>query len=217
MKSLSLTILHIGILCMLPMHASGLEPAADTFRPGWYAGINAGLNWHIAEGNFPTEKHLVFFSFKTNSGPVYRVQVGYNFTPVVGVRGMAGIVQHNWPKIHDNDRTKIYTLVSYQSQNLNIDLMVNLVNWWVGYNPHYIFDISAFVGTGLDHREKAGFSSDWLGMVYRGGIQGNFHVSRHIDLVIAAEVNLVSDNYNEIIASSAFEAFPALTIGFIIK
>jgi len=63
---------------------------ARTFKSGWFIGANSGMNLFMGEGNNFLSSSKPFVSPIHNVGFLGRFAVGYNFTPIVGLRGMLG-------------------------------------------------------------------------------------------------------------------------------
>ncbi len=213
MKKFIVTLMCMGFVLNTTSQKS-LKTNSEPFRPGWFAGINGGLNLFLAEGNnFLNPNQGAYFSFIDNSGLIGRLALGYNFTKVVGVRAMGGLSQHNWPDVLLTNPDGSWVVKSMGAQNLTADLMVNLTNWWDGYDPDRLLDISIFAGGGFAHRNKGVFTSDWSSGIGRGGFQGDFRLTNRLDLSLIGELNFVGDNYNEYIVSVPFDTYAALTVG----
>ena len=203
------TIILILILNhIINANSQSYRITSTLFKPGWYVGVNGGLNMYIAEGNefwYPNKPYI--FSIKDNGGFVAHAVVGYEFTPLWGLRGSVGYLQHNWPDIRINQ------IIPFNAENLTGDVTLNLSNWWWKSNPRRLVSLTAFGGIGLAHREKANFPNDFYAGILRGGIQGDFHLSRTMDVNLSAEGNFVDDNYNNYVAHTPFEMYAVLTFG----
>jgi len=177
------------------------------FKPDAYIGANVGLNTFLGEG-------CSTYSKTQSSGFIGRATIGYNLTPVIGVRGFMGYASHNWPDSRFRSSDGSLKTVSFDAQNLTADLTVNLSNWFSYYNRNRTFDFSVFAGTGITHRDKATFSSDMFSYIGRGGLQGDFHLSPFVDLNLIAETNFTGDNYNNYkIGFLPFDVYTAFTVG----
>jgi OmpA-OmpF porin, OOP family len=187
----------------------------QAFQPGWYVSAGAGINIYLAEGNefwYPNTPYV--FSLKENSGFVGRIGVGYEFTPVIGLRGILARLQHNWPDIRYRNADGSYKVVSFDADNLAADLMVNLSNWWAGYNPNRLIDFSAFGGLGLAYRDKDNLESTKLALIFRAGGQADLRLSHTLDFNLSVQGNFVRDDYNGYVAHMPFELYTAITAGF---
>jgi len=177
------------------------------FKPDVYIGANMGLNTFLGEG-------CSTYSKIQSSGFIGRATIGYNLTPVIGVRGFMGYASHNWPDSRFRSSDGSLRSVSFDAQMLTVDLTVNLSNWLSYYNRNRTFDFSVFAGTGITHRDKASFSSDLFSSIGRGGLQGDFHLSSFIDLNLIAETNFTGDNYNNFKPGFLpFDVYTAFTVG----
>lgn len=191
-----------------------LKTNTDTFRPGLNIGVNGGFNHYLAEGNnFLNPNQGSYFSLLDNSGSIGRFALGYNFTRTIGIRAMVGFAQHYWPDILRTNPDGSFIVESFGSQNLTADVMVNLSNWWDGYNAKRFIDVSIFAGGGVGHRDKANFTSDWVSGLGRAGMQGDFRITDRLDLNLIGELNFVGDNYNDYIVSVPIDIYSAVTIG----
>ena len=191
------------------------NPTTAAFRPGWYIGANGGVNVYVAEGNnFLNPNKDYYFSLNDNLGSMGRIVVGYDFTPVFGVRGLLGSAFHYWPDIRFKNPNGSYKIEAFGAQNLTGDLMLNISNWWGGYNPTRLINVSLFAGGGFVHRDKSNFSNDWITASGRGGMQADFRLSHALDLNLIAEVNVLGDNYNDYITSLPIDIYGGVTVGF---
>ena len=177
------------------------------FKPDAYIGANVGFNTFFGEG-------CSTYSKTQSSGFIGRATVGYNLTPVIGVRSFMGYASHNWPDSRLRSSDGSLKTVSFDAQMLTVDLTVNLSNWFSYYNRNRTFDLSVFAGTGITHRDKATFSNDLFSSIGRGGLQGDFHLSSFIDLNLIAETNFTGDNYNNYKRGFLpFDVYTAFTVG----
>jgi outer membrane protein OmpA-like peptidoglycan-associated protein len=112
-----------------------------------------------------------------------------------------------------------------------IDLMFNLSNWFAGWNPKRVFNLTAFIGGGAN----IGFSNDevndiaqklksnlgayqleyvWDGTKVRpygrAGLEAAFRLSSAVALTVEGNANILSDKYNSKKAGNADWYFNAL-------
>ena len=186
----------------------------NAFQQGWYVGGNCGLNFFVAEGtNFINPKKFLTFSLKDNGGFMGRFELGYNFTDVLGVRGFLGRFNHLWPDPHYKKTNGTYRIVTFGSEDLTVDLMVNMSNLLGNPNPKRLVTVSAFGGVGLANRDKANFPSDIMTGILRGGLQGTYHCTQDVDFNMIVEGNFVSDNFNGVIDTFPIDFYPAVSVG----
>lgn len=213
MKKFILTIIYL-VFIVFAHSQQVIKTNTDPFRPGWNIGVNGGFNLYLAEGNnFLNPNQGSYFSIFDNSGSIGRFSAGYNFTRTIGLRGMVGFAQHYWPDVLRTNPDGSYIVESFGSQNLTADVMVNLSNWWDGYNPKRLIDVSLFAGGGVGHRDKANFTSDWITWIGRGGIQGDIRLTDKLDLNLIGELNFVGDNYNDYITSFPIDIYSTVAVG----
>lgn len=172
-----------------------------SFRPHFYAGANAGVNSYWGE-DYKT--YMLEHADKTVE-LIGRVALGYDFTPVLGLRGFVGYTTHNWPNTNNN-----YAVQSFNSMNFTLDLTLDITNMVGGYDYNQAFNLVVFGGAGAGNQ----FTSKLPTYIVRGGLQGNFHLSKYLDLNLIGENNIVRDEYNDgRNTDTPIDVYPAITIG----
>ena len=207
MKKLIVITLCIGI-SLFAFSQKTISTKGGPYRQGWFVGANAGGNLFMGDGNNFMVPGSVF-SLSQNSSYLGRVVAGYNFTPVVAVRGMAGYVDSRWPLLTGG-------IVEFNAENLTADVVVNLSNWWSGYIPNRKVDFSAFAGAGAAYRNSVIYPANNLSRVSeigRAGVQGDYHFTPEWALNLILEGNVATDNYNDLADFGMPDAFVALTVG----
>lgn len=208
-----LTALLIGVVLVAGAQRTGNTPTY-AFTPGWYFGAHWGANIYLAEGNnFLNPKQAYYFALKDNTGFMGRVGLGYDFSPVFGVRGMLGSTFHYWPDIRFRNPDGSYRIVSFGAQNFTGDAMFNMSNLFGGYNPNRLVDLSLYAGAGLVHRDKSNFSDDIYTASGRGGLQADFRLARELDLNVMIEGTILGDNYNDYITSYPLDIYGSVSLG----
>ena len=191
-----------------------LEYETRTFAPYWYVGANVAANWYMAEGNdFLAGTDGVRFSFKDNSGTTFRATLGRRLTPVIGIRGYAGINKYKWLSSYTNN-----PVVSFNSEFATADLTISIVNLLEESYSLKKYDFGFFVGTGFELRNRirtptAAVSESSISPVGRVGLEGNFLLSSDIALTLGGELNFVNDNNNGLVAGRNYEFIPAVSVG----
>lgn len=219
MKKLIFITLCIGI-SLITSSQKVINTKGGPFTPGWYIGANGGMNIFMGEGNnflnpmLGNNKPFVF-DLTHNTSFEGRAEVGYDFTPVIGVRGFLGYIGIQWP----NASIKKEDIYNFSSENLTVDFLVNLTNWSKGYNPNRKIDFSAFAGLGMGYRNSNFFDNlSPLSALLRAGFQSDYHITPDVALNLIFEGNIVTDNYNDLaLTPLPFDAFAALTIGLTYK
>ena len=198
MKNFTLIILFLGI----SFAASSQYKRKTVFHPEWYVSTSLGTNLYIAEG-------FGDYTIQQALGLVGRASIGYNFTPIVGIRGTVGFNSNSWP-----DKNNSNEIIKFNAENLSSDITINLVNWLNGYNYRRKFDLSIFGGVGVGHRDKAMFLADYFTQILRGGIQVDYSLSPILKLNFIGDINFVNDNYNGYIGTKVpFDMYPVLSVG----
>ena len=158
--------------------------------------------------------------------PNFQLGVGYQFSPVFAgrlqVNGMNSKGGWNGYQVgNEKPYTKDYKFNYFAP---GIDLMFNLSNLICGYNPNRVFNVTAFLGGGLNigsgnddaneigktlgtQKEKYLLEYLWDGTKLRpfgrGGIELGFRLSDKVNLLVEGNANILSDKYNSKKAENA--------------
>lgn len=195
------------LFCSMIMIAQNKEKAPkEMFTPSWNIGLYSGANWFLGEYNTPFTSPNTF-SFRNNGSPISSIAFGYEFSPIIDLRTQIGWARYQWTN------TSNVHFISWGA-NLTEDLMINLNNWWGGYNPNRIFDVQAFGGLGIGYRTKSEFSSSLITPIVHAGIQGNFHLSKQFDLNVELANYFISDKMNDFTGQVFHDDFTTLQLGF---
>ncbi|MGC9150242.1 MAG: OmpA family protein [Microbacter sp.] len=201
-----LLLLTLALTSMLIVNAqTTTKTNTEKFQPNWYLGLYTGANLFFGESSEPFKTAMV-----NNGSPLSNIALGYEFNPVIGLRGQFGWARYQWTNWN---KVKYITW----GTNLTADFMVNLNNWWGGYNPNRVFDVQWFAGVGLGYRTKGDytpFPSSLVTPLLRTGFQGNFHVTKQFDINVDLATNLTSDKMNNIDYGFPFDDFTSFQIGF---
>lgn len=186
------------------------KDAKATFQPGWYMSLYTGYNLFLGEGsNILRSGNSI--NFRKDGGLLSTFGLGYDFSPVIGVRGELGWARHGWKGVSATGVTNPH----WWSANLTGDLTVNLSNWWGGYNPDRIFDVTAFGGLGLGVRSAHEVAAKkQVTPIVRAGLLGSFHLSKQFDLNAEVATNAVRDGFNGLHAGFFLDDFTAFQVGF---
>jgi len=206
------TLIAVGLLIVLSIFSVRAQESSATtnaFKPGWNIGLNGGINMFMGEGNNIFNPDKSYLSpFKKNYSFLGRLAVGYNFTAIVGLRGMLGYHSFNWYTVPENSPVN-----TFSTENLTADLLINLTNWAKGYDTNRKLDFSAFAGIGGAYLNNNTNLTPIAGIV-RGGLQSDYHINPKLNLNLMLELNLTTDNYNDVAYSPApVDIFPVLTFG----
>ena len=204
---------------------------------------NAQATYTDAEGNnYEFQKHLFLTvgggaqytlgeaKFSDLLSPNLQLGLGYQFSPVFAARLQANAWQSKggWNGYGTPAITETY---KWKYVAPGIDFMFNLSNLICGYNPLRVFNVTAFLGGGVN----IGFGNDevqdintalganaakyeleyvWDGTKIRpfgrGGIELGFRVSDAVNIIVEGNANILSDHYNSKKAENADWYFNAL-------
>ena len=239
MKKILLSgLLFLGVLSQAQAQqvpAPGTDEVTGTseyvFNPHWYVQVQPlGLQYTLGELDFGD-----LLSYNVQAG------VGYQFSSIFGGRlsvnawqSKAGIDNATWRLAGDKNFKGEW---SWKYVAPSLDLTCNLSNMAFGFNPNRVFNLSAFLGVGLN----IGFSNDdaakvkasygdfsgltgidkdenmdylWDGtkvrVTGRAGLQGDFRINDMISAGIEVNANLLNDKYNSKKAGNADWYFNAL-------
>lgn len=189
------------IFAVLSLTAIAQYLGDKSFRPAFYVGTSAGINSYWGEGY---EAYMLEHA-QNSLGFIGRITLGYDFTSVIGLRGSFGYAQHNWPNANNN-----FIAETFEARTFTGDLTVNITNWIGGYDYTQKYNLIAFGGAGAGNQ----YTLKLWSYILRGGLQGNFILSKYIDLNVAGEINIVQDKYNDLNeAVSPLDCYPAITVG----
>ncbi len=177
--------------------------SAFIFQPEWYAGIHTGVNMMVAEG-FPS------YNWLQSTGLSARPVIGYQFSPALGVRGILGVQSHRWNDTRSGTNDSI---LSFGSQTLQADLMLNVSNLLLGYTLNAPLDVSIFAGVGALHRNTILPDNGYFSYLIRGGIQFDYRFNQALELNLLAELNVTDDKFNAFAVSTPVDMFPAVMLG----
>lgn len=194
-----------------------------TFNRHWFLNLQGGAQYTLGEA-----------SFSDLLSPNVQLGLGYQFSPVIGLRGQ---VNGLWSKggfngyMGKDGKSAPYT-ASYKYNYVapGLDLMVNLSNLLWGWNPGRTVSLTAFVGGGLNVgygndeandiaagvQNKSNYLLDyvWDGTKVRpfgrAGLDLDFKVSKKVSITLEGNANIISDKYNSKKAGNADWYFNAL-------
>lgn len=190
------------------------EEAKVVFNPHWFMQIQGGASHTVGEAKF---SKLI--------SPAAAVNLGYQFSPVFGLRLGASGWQSKGAWVTPA------TVYKYKYLQGNLDAMFDLSSLCCKFNPKRVFNLYAFAGVGLNHAfdndeaialNDAGYSLQYLWrdsknlVVGRVGLGTNLRISNNVFFNIEANANVLSDKYNSKKAGNSDWQFNALA-GFTFK
>lgn len=185
------------------------EGVAYQFRKHAFITLQGGAQYTLGEAKF--DKLI---------SPNVQLGIGYQFTPWLGARiqanawqskgGYNGVTETGGVAPHN---------VTYKFKYVapGLDLMFNLSNAFFGWNPNRVFNVTAFVGGGVnvafDNDEAQRYAAIcqmryiWDGTKARpygrGGVGIDFRVSDAVSIMLEGNANILSDKYNSKKAGNA--------------
>ena len=193
-----------------------------TFKKHAFLDLQGGAQYTLGEAKFGD---LI--------SPNVQLGIGYQFTPVFGMRLQANGWQSKggWNGYKATKDGIPYT-ADYKFKYVapGLDFMFNLSNLFCGWNPNRVFNATAFIGGGANFawgndevNEIAANIKDqrsylleylWDGTKVRpfgrAGIDLEFKVSKAVSIMIEGNANFTSDKYNSKKAGNADWYFNAL-------
>ncbi len=194
-----------------------------TFNRHWFLNLQGGAQYTLGEA-----------SFSDLLSPNVQLSLGYQFSPVIGLRGQ---VNGLWSKggfngyMGKDGNSAPYTAnYKYNYVAPGLDLMVNLSNLIWGWNPERTVSLTAFVGGGVNVgygndevneiaagvQNKSNYLLDyvWDGTKVRpfgrAGLDLDFRLSKKVSITLEGNANIISDKYNSKKAGNSDWYFNAL-------
>lgn len=170
----------------------------NKFKDNWFLGVEGGIDMINNRQNNPVAR-------KKRFAPDAELFFGKWFSPKFGVRANLEWFQ-----------SKATYKMNYFG--LSFDAMLNLTNWWCGYNPTRVYNASIYAGAGIYGRYAKDRAGDWEYthsplIVGRLGLLNTFRLSDHwqflIDLrVTGTDKSMIQlANMNEGIGFAALAGF----------
>ena len=207
----------LGMSSAAMAQATYLEANGDTtvFKKHAFLQLQGGAQYTLGEAKF---SDLL--------SPNVQLGLGYQFNPWFGARVAVNAWQSKGGfngKLSDGSIGNVVYKYKYVAPT--VDFMFNLSQAFCGYNPHRVFNVTAFIGGGAN----IGFSNDeaqnvaasgykmqylWDGTKVRpmgkAGLALDFRLSDAVSLGIEGNANVLSDKYNSKKAGNADWYFNAL-------
>ena len=192
------------------------------FKKHAFLDLQGGAQYTLGEAKF---KDLI--------SPNVQLGIGYQFSPVFGMRLQANGWQSKggWNGYKATKDGTPYT-ADYKFKYVapGLDFMFNLSNLFCGWNPNRVFNVTAFLGGGaniawgndevneiastLKNQDDYLLEYLWDGTKVRpfgrAGLDLEFKVSKAVSIMIEGNANITSDKYNSKKAGNADWYFNAL-------
>lgn len=216
----NLTAIALGLSTVAAIAQSGnetlqvKEPGKTVFNPHWFMQVQAGASHTVGEA-----------SFGDLISPAAAINIGYQFSPLWGVRAGVSGWQAKGAWVSPE------TVYKYDYLQGNVDLTLDLSNLFCKYNPTRVFNAYLFAGVGLNRASgneeagklvQAGYPLEYywddskISPVGRMGLGTNLRLSDHVYFNIELNANVLTDKYNSKKAGNADWQFNALA-GFTFK
>ncbi|MBR2103396.1 MAG: OmpA family protein [Prevotella sp.] len=142
--------------------------------------------------------------------PNVQLGLGYQFSPVLGAR----FAVNGWQSKGGFDFNGENDTYKFKYIAPGVDVMFNLSNLFCGWNPNRVFNVTAFLGAGVNfafdndevkEKRMSGnkvyeFKHYWEkgspSIVGRGGVDLNFRLSDAVSLMLEGNANVLNDHYN---------------------
>ena len=227
MKSIN-NIIAASLLCACAMPAMAQASYTDkdgteyTFKKHAFLDLQGGAQYTLGEAKFGD---LI--------SPNVQLGIGYQFTPVFGMRLQANGWQSKggWNGYKATKDGTPYT-ADYKFKYVapGLDFMFNLSNLFCGWNPNRVLNVTAFAGAGANiawdndevnelaatMKNTSAYNLEylWDGTKVRpygrAGLELAFKVSKSVSLMLEGNANITSDKYNSKKAGNADWYFNAL-------
>lgn len=185
------------------------QEVSQNFQSHWFLNLQGGAQYTQTDAKF---KNLI--------SPNVQAAIGYQFSPVFGMR----LAANGWQSkgAFDDD-----TKYKFKYVGANVDLMFNLSNLFCGWNPERFLNVIAFAGGGANiawgndeantlyaNGYERQLENIWCGTkkrsTARAGVQLDFRLSEAVGLLLEGNANVVSDYYNSKQSGNADWYFNAL-------
>ena len=213
MKSIN-NIIAASLLCACAMPAMAQASYTDkdgteyTFKKHAFLDLQGGAQYTLGEAKFDD---LI--------SPNVQLGIGYQFTPVFGMRLQANGWQSKggWNGYKATKDGTPYT-ADYKFKYVapGLDFMFNLSNLFCGWNPNRVFNATAFIGGGANFawgndevnelaatmKNTSAYNLEylWDGTKVRpygrAGIDLEFKVSKSVSIMLEGNANITTDKYN---------------------
>ena len=200
-------ILFASLLLTISISVKAQDNAEYEFQKHAFLSIEGGLQHTLGEAKF--DKLM---------SPNVQLGLGYQFSPLFAARVQANAWQSKggWNSL----TTETY---KYKYVAPGVDFMLNLSNLFCGWNPQRTFNVTAFLGGGLNIawdndevndiaqrvKNQSGYLLEYLWddsqvlPFARGGVELGFRLSDAVSLLVEGNANILSDKYNSKKAGNA--------------
>lgn len=180
MKRLSIILVFMLLSVFTYAQRNNIHVISENhgFLSNWEASLNAGVQTIY---NLPNKKDNI--DLNPNSwhsfAPVFDLYVNKWINPVFGMRlGVSGIGS----KYYYNNLEKDNIKLKNNSFSAHINALVNISNWFGGYNPNAAFNLSVFAGAGVMYSKRTEpkpQSDNKIQLIVPIGLLATYNINEH--------------------------------------
>lgn len=159
----TLTVFSVIMLLPVVFYGQNTDKIQQKFSPYWYMGANIGINQFYGD-----IQDLTFFDKLSDDKMSVGLNLGHQFTPILGLRG-----NFKYGSVYSlnegaNREMEASTLLDY-----NISGTVSILNLISGYNPDRKLDVYAMAGIGFMNWKSELRNSNTGAVLKKHGTSGN--------------------------------------------
>ncbi|WP_165020497.1 OmpA family protein [Dysgonomonas sp. ZJ279] len=201
MKKVSLLLVLVFAAITVSAQDSGFSTKAgrkatfarNGFFDNWFVGAGAGANMYFAK----PDGDASFFDRPTLTA---NLQLGKWYNPYLGIRAKG-----TYGKIHTfaNNATVMRTQKALTGE---VDVMVNLMNYFGKYNEKRLYSLIPYVGIGAAYgggysikspgRATFGEQENQKSLTFNGGLINNFRITDKLSLAIELSAVILKDDFD---------------------
>ena len=170
----------------------------NRMQDNWFITAEGGASFYLADKSIHRKASDRFM-------PAASIYVGKHISPVFGLRaginwlGLKGLATGpDYIGAMPNEMVGSYYKTKYNEFGLVFDVMVNLTNWWCGYNPNRVYNATVYAGAGaystFTKHYKGNNPDGWHHdndaiMTLRAGLLNSFRLNKHIALSLDLRIS----------------------------
>ena len=188
----------------------------NRFWDNWFISAGGGVQVYFGDADSKA-------SFSDRLAPALDISLGKWFTPGLGLRLSYNGLQAKGASVQDiafstgktfNKDGATYYKTKWNMMNLHSDVMFNLSNMLVGYNPNRVYSFIPYVGFGWAHSYDRPRNNE---ITFNAGLINKFRLSPALDLNVEFRGFIVKDGFDGEIGGKSYEGLGAATLGLTYK